>query len=71
LCASRIGSGKIDDEKLCKIVRDLFPLGPGRIIEYLELRRPIYWRTAWGGHFGREEPEFTWESTDIGRDAAS
>ena len=57
------GTGKIDDQKLCKIIRDLFPLSPGKIIKYLDLRRPIYRKLAGGCHFGRNEPEFTWEST--------
>ncbi len=57
------GSGKIDDQRLCDVVRDFFPLTPRGIIEYLDLRRPIYRKTAAGGHFGREEPEFSWEST--------
>jgi S-adenosylmethionine synthetase len=58
------GTGKVSDEKLCSLVRELFPLSPGRIIQYLDLRRPIYRLTASGGHFGRSEPEFTWEKTD-------
>jgi S-adenosylmethionine synthetase len=58
------GSGKFDDAKICKAVRDLFPLSPGGIIEYLQLRRPIYRATSAGGHFGRSEPGFTWEATD-------
>ncbi len=57
------GTGKIDDSRLCEVVRDLFPLTPGKIIDYLDLRRPIYRLTAAGGHFGRSEPEFTWEKT--------
>ena len=57
------GTGKVDEERLCEVVRELFPLSPGGIIEYLDLRRPIYRLTAAGGHFGRSEPEFTWEST--------
>jgi S-adenosylmethionine synthetase len=57
------GTGKIDSERLCELVRELFPLTPRRIIEYLNLRRPIYLLTAAGGHFGRNEPEFTWEKT--------
>jgi S-adenosylmethionine synthetase len=51
-------------------VTENFDLRPGAIVEQLELRRPIYRSTAAYGHFGREEPEFTWESTDIGRAAA-
>lgn len=65
------GTGKIiDDERLCALVRDIFPLTPSRIIEYLDLRRPIYRKTAAGGHFGREEPEFTWEKTDRAEELA-
>ena len=57
-------TGKIDDQRLCELVRELFPLTPSGIIDYLDLRRPIYRLTAAGGHFGRREPEFTWEKTD-------
>ena len=57
------GTGKIDDVRLCEVVRELFDLTPAGIIKYLDLRRPIYRLTASGGHFGRNEPEFTWEST--------
>ena len=56
------GTGTIDDERLCELVRDTFPLTPRGIIDYLDLRRPIFRRTAAGGHFGREE--FSWEKTD-------
>jgi S-adenosylmethionine synthetase len=58
------GTGKIDEQRLCRLVRKVFPLTPGGIIKYLDLRRPIYRLTAAGGHFGRCEPEFTWERTD-------
>ena len=58
------GTGRIEDERICQLVRDIFPLSPSGIIEYLDLRRPIFLKTAYGGHFGREEPEFTWERTD-------
>ena len=58
------GSGVVDDSRLCEVVRDFFPLSPGGIIDYLELRRPIYRQTAAGGHFGRSEDGFTWENTD-------
>jgi len=57
------GTGKVDDDRLCEVVRKLFKLSPRGIIEYLNLRRPIYRATAAGGHFGRSEPSFTWEST--------
>jgi S-adenosylmethionine synthetase len=59
------GTGKIDQEKIGKIVRQFFPLTPKGMIEHLNLRRPIYRKTAAYGHFGRSEPEFTWERTDM------
>jgi S-adenosylmethionine synthetase len=58
-------TGKIDQEKIIKLVREHFPLTPKGIIDYLNLRRPIYKKTAAYGHFGRNEPEFTWEKTDL------
>ena len=59
------GSGTIDDARLCELVRENFPLTPAGIIKHLDLRRPSYRKTAAGGHFGRSEPEFTWEKTDL------
>ena len=56
------GTGKISDQRLCEVVREFSPLTPRGIIEHLDLRKPIYRRTAAGGHFGREG--FTWEQTD-------
>jgi S-adenosylmethionine synthetase len=56
------GSGVIPDERLTKVVREVFPLTPRGIIKELDLLRPIYRITASYGHFGRSEPEFTWES---------
>jgi S-adenosylmethionine synthetase len=58
------GTGQIDDEKTSELVRSHFKLTPRGIIETLDLRRPIYKKTAAFGHFGRSEPEFTWERTD-------
>jgi S-adenosylmethionine synthetase len=58
------GTGTIPDAKIAELVREHFPLTPAGIIKHLELRRPIYRKTASGGHFGRDEPEFTWEKTD-------
>jgi S-adenosylmethionine synthetase len=58
------GTGKIDDEKMVALVRGHFQLTPRGIIESLDLRKPIYRKTAAFGHFGRTEPEFTWERTD-------
>ncbi len=58
------GTGRIPDERIAELVRAHFDLRPGGIIEMLDLLRPIYRRTAAYGHFGREEPEFSWERTD-------
>jgi S-adenosylmethionine synthetase len=57
-------TGKVPEEKLAKIVPKVFNLSPGSIIRDLKLLRPIYRKTACYGHFGRGEPEFTWEKTD-------
>ena len=58
------GTGKVADDKLVELVRAHFKLTPRGIMETLDLRRPIYRKTAAFGHFGRTEPEFTWERTD-------
>ncbi|NUF77407.1 methionine adenosyltransferase [Snodgrassella sp. ESL0323] len=58
------GTGKIDENRLIEIVQEHFDLRPKGIIKMLDLQRPIYAKTAAYGHFGREEPEFTWERTD-------
>ena len=58
------GTGKVEEARLAEAVREIFPLTPKGIIEYLNLRRPIYKKTAAYGHFGRNEDEFTWERTD-------
>ena len=58
------GTGKIADEKLTELVRRHFDLRPKGIVAMLDLLRPIYRKTAAYGHFGRDEPEFTWESTN-------
>ena len=59
-----MGTGKVSDDALSEAVRKVFDLRPGGILQMLDLRRPIYSKTAAYGHFGREEPEFTWEKTD-------
>jgi S-adenosylmethionine synthetase len=64
IMADCMGTGKVEEAKLVDAIREIFPLTPGGIIEYLNLRRPIYKKTAAYGHFGRNEPEFTWERTD-------
>jgi len=58
------GTGKVDDTALCKAIRDCFDMRPKGIIEMLDLRRPIYAKTSAYGHFGRNDPDFTWERTD-------
>ena len=58
------GTGKIEDEKIITLINEHFDLKPHGIIQMLDLLRPIYKKTAAYGHFGREEPEFTWEKTD-------
>lgn len=57
------GTSKISPDRIAEIVHELFDLKPKAIIRYLDLLRPIYKKTACYGHFGRNEPEFTWEST--------
>ena len=58
------GTGVISDEKIAELVNAHFDLRPKGIIQMLDLLRPIYEKTAAYGHFGREEPEFSWERTD-------
>jgi S-adenosylmethionine synthetase len=58
------GTGRIEQEKLVALVREHFQMTPRGIIESLQLRRPIFKKTAAYGHFGRTEPEFSWEQTD-------
>lgn len=58
------GRAKVAESKIEAAVREVFSLTPKAIIEHLNLRRPIFQKTASGGHFGRNEPEFTWEKTD-------
>ncbi len=58
------GTGAIPDEKIAQLVQDHFDLRPRGIVQMLDLLRPIYAKTAAYGHFGREEPEFSWETTD-------
>jgi S-adenosylmethionine synthetase len=64
LMVDTFGTGKIEDEKIARILPDIFNFTPAGIIESLQLRNPIYRKTATYGHFGRDEKEFTWEKTD-------
>jgi S-adenosylmethionine synthetase len=59
-----LGTGKVSDEIITKAAGEVFDMRPGMIIRDLDLRRPIYRKTACYGHFGREDPDFTWERTD-------
>lgn len=65
------GTGKVDDSHICKVVREFFPLSPRGIINYLQLRRPVFRATASGGHFGRSGEGFTWEKTDRAKELAA
>ncbi|QDT65969.1 methionine adenosyltransferase [Calycomorphotria hydatis] len=68
------GTGVVSGDKLTELIREFFPLTPKGIIEHLQLRRPIFQKTASGGHFGRADADFTWEATDKAaalRDAAA
>ncbi len=65
IMVNTFGTGKIPENSIIKLVRELFNLTPGGIIEKLKLRRPIYKQTASYGHFGRNEEGFTWEEIDM------
>ena len=58
------GTGKLPDDRIAELVADNFELRPAGLVEMLDLKRPIYRKTAAYGHFGREDPDFTWENTD-------
>ncbi|MEE4382365.1 MAG: methionine adenosyltransferase [Pseudomonadales bacterium] len=64
ISVNTFGTGKLPDEKIVALVREHFDLRPKGLIAMLDLKRPIYFKTAAYGHFGREEPEFSWERTD-------
>ncbi len=61
------GTGKINGQKLSQIIRKVFPLTPKAMIRHLKLARPIFAETSYGGHFGRNLPNFTWEKTDMAK----
>ena len=60
----RFGTNNVDEALIEKLVREVFDLRPAAILRDLDLRRPIYGKTATYGHFGRNDPDFTWERTD-------
>jgi S-adenosylmethionine synthetase len=59
------GTGKIPKKRIKEIIKECFDLRPAAIIEYLDLLRPVYRKSAAYGHFGRSDPEFSWEKTDM------
>ena len=59
-----MGTGVVPKKRVEEIVKEVFDLRPAAIIEYLDLLRPIYRKTSAYGHFGRHDPDFTWENTD-------
>jgi S-adenosylmethionine synthetase len=71
ICVDTRGTADVSEEKLADVVREIFPLTPQGIIKHLKLRRPIFRKTAWGGHFGRNDPDFTWEATDMAAELRS
>jgi len=64
ISVNTFGTGKLSDDAIVTLVREHFDLRPAGLVEMLDLKRPIYRATAAYGHFGREEPNFTWERTD-------
>jgi len=71
LLVETFGTSQVPEEKIEKAVRTTFSLKPASIIRDLDLLRPVYEKTAAYGHFGRSEPEFTWERTDLAATLAS
>ena len=65
LMVDTFGTGKISPDRIAEIVRDTFSFKPANMIKHLRLLRPIFRKTATGGHFGRNDPDFTWEKTDM------
>ena len=64
ISVNSFGTGKLADDKIAELVREHFDLRPAGLVEMLDLKRPIYQKTAAYGHFGREDSDFTWENTD-------
>ncbi|MGB9616627.1 MAG: methionine adenosyltransferase [Desulfomonilaceae bacterium] len=64
LMVNTYGTGKVSDEDLANVISRVFSFKPAAIIDYLQLLRPIYQKTSANGHFGREDPDFTWEATN-------
>jgi S-adenosylmethionine synthetase len=65
LMVDTFGTSKIPPDRIAEIVRETFSFKPANMVKYLKLLRPIYQKTACYGHFGRIDPDFTWEKTDM------
>ena len=65
VAVQHFGTGKLEESVIVELIRAHFPLSPRGIIQHLDLRRPVYRQTAAFGHFGRNEPGFSWELTDL------
>jgi S-adenosylmethionine synthetase len=65
LMVDTFGTGKIPADRISEIVRELFSFKPSNMISHLRLLRPIYRKTSCYGHFGRNDPDFSWEKTDM------
>ncbi|HEU5142103.1 MAG TPA: methionine adenosyltransferase domain-containing protein, partial [Solirubrobacterales bacterium] len=64
LMVETFGTGKLPDQEIARLVETEFDLRPGAFRKYLDLHRPVFKKTAAYGHFGRQDPDFTWERTD-------
>ena len=71
LLVETFGTAKVEEAQIVEAVKQVFDLRPGAIVRDLDLRRPIYQKTAAYGHFGRPDPDFTWESTSRAKDLQS
>ena len=65
LMVDTFGTGRISPDRIAEIVREIFSFKPANMVKHLKLLRPIFKKTACGGHFGRNDPDFTWEKTDM------
>jgi S-adenosylmethionine synthetase len=71
LMVNTYGTGTVDDAKISEAISKVFSFKPASIIEYLKLARPVFRKTSANGHFGREDPDFTWENVDKAQELAN